>query len=139
MKSSRLLAFFALLFASNCFGMAGFNAWSDSQYNYLSTEIMKAATSNSSATPNANTKKAQTADRLIRSTASANAIGRYTISAPVTKQVKDQFIKSRSKLAPNPTGFVNFINKVNIEPVFADLMGKHGLQSHDLSDAMAGY
>jgi hypothetical protein len=128
-----------LLITSNCFAMAGFNAWSDSQYNYLSTEIIKSATTNSSVTDNLSPKVSQAPGSSARSNAGMISSGRYTASPAVTQQVKKYYIESRTKIASNPAALADSINRVDIEMVFSDYMGKHGLQSHDLSDAMAGY
>jgi hypothetical protein len=140
MKALHFAIFSSLLFlTSNCFAMAGFNAWSDSQYNYLSTEIIKSATTNSSVADNSSSKRTQALGNLARSNTSTNSSGRYTASPAITQQVKKYYIESRTKIATNPAALADTINSADIEMVFSDYMGKHGLQSHDLSDAMAGY
>jgi hypothetical protein len=130
-----LMIIFTMTSFAHAQDIAGFNAWSDSQYNYLSSEVMK----NTAIQNYASGERSR-----YRNENGYRQPGRYTETSYIPNQriereVKDIIAQITLPSARDPATLQRLIDTGNTELYFDQFMQKHGLQSGDLADAMAGY
>jgi hypothetical protein len=114
----------------------GFNAASDSMYNYLGTEIMNGALDSyidgSSGEGDGGEGGKPDAPIVVENT-------RYTPQSTIEKEVKDIIIASALPNAKDPAAVTQLVTNGDVESFFTQLMTPHGLKAGDLSDALTAY
>jgi hypothetical protein len=114
----------------------GFNATSESMYNYLGTEIMNGALGSyidgSPGEDSAGQANETNSPIVVDNT-------RYTPQPAIDREVKDIIIASALPMAKDPAAVTQLVTSGDIESYFTQLMAPHGLEAGDVSDALAAY